>query len=71
MMTTDDAAAMFREINTERFFAMRPDWIGRVGPWEFYEHPKHGDEIGLIMYRQGRTFRSDFYDLPAIEELEG
>lgn len=44
--------------------------IGTVCGVPFYEHPLHGDESPLLYIdAQGKARVSDFWELPAIEEM--
>lgn len=55
----------------ERFFSDKPTLIGVSLGWRFYEHPKYGDETGLVAYRKATNelYLTDFYDVPTLEEL--
>lgn len=44
--------------------------IGTVAGVPFYEHPEHGDEAPLLyITRDGRVKLSDWWELPAYDEL--
>jgi len=44
-------------------------FIGTVEGFDFFECPKHGDEVPLLVLIGGDYFETDFYDLPYPEEV--
>ena len=64
-----DISTMFKRLNHEKLMAARPELIGVVGGWRFYEHPRFGDEVGLVMVKDENAYQSDFYDVPDITEI--
>jgi hypothetical protein len=49
----------------ERFLAKKPEYIGTIRGYRFYEHPTLGDESPLIVITPGGKLRkSDFWELP-------
>lgn len=48
-------------------FAVVPTYIGSANGARFYEHPKYGDEVPMIM----RVGNSDLYIDTEFYELEG
>ena len=42
--------------------AYRP--LFKVAGRKFYEHPKHGDDVGVIMEYAGKFWQLDVYDKP-------
>jgi hypothetical protein len=53
------------------FLERKPELIGTVAGYQFYEHPAHGDEVPLCTISpEGKlTYRSDFWELPTEEEM--
>ena len=52
-----------------KVMADNPTRIGIVGGVHFYEHPRLGDEVGLIAVDGELCGLTDFYDLPDLQEL--
>lgn len=44
--------------------------IGTVCTIDFYEHPVHGDEAGLVAIRGLIMVQTDWYDLPEPDDIE-
>ena len=57
------------EIDRNDFLSLRPTKIGRVGHFDFYEEPKYGDEVPLIVDDGQSCGTSHYYDLPVVSEL--
>mgnify|MGYP003153432890 CR=1 FL=1 len=47
--------------------------IGKNGIGDWYEHPIHGEEAGLLLVPEGtdELYLTDHYDIPSIEEVFG
>lgn len=43
--------------------------LGEVCSIRFYEHPIHGDEIGMIAFYRGVYYQTDWYDLPDVNAV--
>ena len=56
-------------MNKALIMSYEPTLMATVGEAKFYEHPIHGDEVPLIMLYNGDMFQSEFWDIPALEEL--
>ena len=58
--------------NAIKFLSKDPTHIGTVGEFDFFEHPTQGDEAPLMVIGpDGKVRRSDWYDLPTVEDLVG
>ena len=54
------------------FLAKNPERIGAIAGHTFYEHPIYGDESPLMVITpEGKIKRSEFWELPTLEELIG
>jgi len=68
-MFPTDLYPKFNQSSQERIMSQSPTLCGVVAGVRFYEHPKHGDEVGLMALADGQLYQTDFYDVPSLDEL--
>ncbi len=64
-----DLASLYPTINRQKVLKHNPTLIGVVNGIKFFEHPVHGDEVGLIAITETEAFQTDWYDLPELCDL--
>lgn len=60
----------FRDSAVERILKDNPTYYGVVAGINFLEHPRLGDEVGMLALYDGKIYQTDWYDLPQYTDIQ-